>query len=681
MAEAASNTKSSPKENRPGFIDLLKRLLDENQTGGLKWLDRGQNIWQLPWRHHKPTKWGDQDADMLFKFYKLYNTANKFTPDNAPRPDDLKKWKENFRNSLRSLGVKELVKHRNQEGPNPFKVYQFSDEPLGVKKSRRKSPDSVRTVSEINSDASSTGSEGSDDGVLQENMSFLSFRSRSPFRDFSDIETDGFSGDLNGPVMGQALGHNAATYLENVFLPTSGVQNFKSVQSSHPTVRPATQFTAGPLFCNDVNPINITPVSTQAYTTAFAPNGQSVSATAYQNTVSGANGFVLATDSTLQSNKLVNITTGTANAPYQVYNNVDREDLHQYPNGLNGHTNGNNIPAANGFVPAPHLSTCGSAFNIDSNLDLHNPQERNNTEYNSWSEIVAFLDQLDNPNRLSEHANSSNSPANLPLFENLTSMNSDTFPGNMSINAGDLNTRSERRPPETANGANADTLAHFLTLPVSLSLQPCMKIKVNYYCFTALTQDILEPSIKICFVPNDNFRAVSERSPDSFGPLEPIVELPHVTRCPELQPDQMRDIGAILENIKGGVRIRYHKGDIYAKRFSKAVLHHSIPYVTPYKKLNRDEKYEKIFDFNHFKNNISLYPTPYVQLSFSVKEPEKLITQLLSIEIWHLEASRIIQNANPPNTSLFPYEPECSLSNEFDRKLSIAEKMTNSCPA
>lgn len=637
--------------------------------------------------------------------------ANKFTPGTIPRPEDLKKWKENFRNSLRSLGVKELVDYRNQDAERPFKVYQFIDEPGGVKKSRRKSQDSVRTASEINSsEGSDTASEGSNDGVLQENMSILNFRSRSPVHDFSDIETDGFSGDLNSPFIEQAPGHTFSTYNANALFLTSaapctnGAQNYNTAQSPNRTVLTTTQFTPGTLFCNNANSMNVTvapdqhiTVSSNAYTTAmpFAPNlltnGHSLSANEYQYTASRSNGFILPTDTTLQTNILSNTTTVAANTSYQVYNNGDLDVLHLYTNGLNVHANGYNIPAANGFGPAPHTLTTSGAFNVDSILDPHNPRGSNITEYESV-ELDASLHPprvtdtnkalMDYRNKLSENAAS----PNLPVFDKLTSMNSDSFPAfpemeRMSIDSSDLNPHNECRPLETANGENAENVSHCLAPAVCLLQQPSMKIKVNYYCFTTLTLDILDQSAKICYVPNDTFRDFSEQSPDSFGPVEPIVELPHVARCPELGPDQMKLIGAILENIKGGVRILYRDGDIYAKRFCKAVLHHSVPKVTPYKKLNRDKKYEKIFDFKDFIRNFSPDRKPYVQLSFSVKEPEKLQTQILSVQIWHLEASRIIQKAKASITSLCPYETECSLSNDFDRKLSIAEKMLHSGPA
>ncbi|KAH9518721.1 hypothetical protein Btru_006080 [Bulinus truncatus] len=199
-------------ENTCRLIPLLKDLLDEEKIPSLKWVIKEQQIWQLPWKHHRPTKWGEPDAYMLCEIAKkMYNFRG-----HEPDPKDLKVWKERLRNALRSLGVKELEDRRQQDGENPIKVYQFSSDSGNGKRPRMmpsqrrgggNSPPKVEScdnVDQLNFQRQYAVHHINDTIPHHNNLNsigtFPSFRSRSPVHDFQDIDTDGFSGNLESVI-------------------------------------------------------------------------------------------------------------------------------------------------------------------------------------------------------------------------------------------------------------------------------------------------------------------------------------------------------------------------------------------------------------------------------------------------------------------------------------------------
>ena len=82
---------------RLGLPEWLTQEIDSGQHKGVKWLDKDQRIFQVPWKHASRNGWVDQDVS-LFKSWALYTNRYREGID-TPRPS---LWKTNFRCAINS---------------------------------------------------------------------------------------------------------------------------------------------------------------------------------------------------------------------------------------------------------------------------------------------------------------------------------------------------------------------------------------------------------------------------------------------------------------------------------------------------------------------------------------------------------------------------------------------------
>lgn len=102
----------------------LECLLNRGSVDGLKWIDGGEKIFEIPWRHGSRHGWNPaRDADLFERWAKH---TGRFDVEN-PNP---KKWKANFRCALNSLAdVKEITMSKSNKENKCVKIYQFVEDP------------------------------------------------------------------------------------------------------------------------------------------------------------------------------------------------------------------------------------------------------------------------------------------------------------------------------------------------------------------------------------------------------------------------------------------------------------------------------------------------------------------------------------------------------------------------
>jgi len=102
---------------RPWLIDQI----NNRKTPGLDWLDLGQMIFKIPWKHFGRPGVDEYNDAMLFRNWALH--TKKFQEG---QPADISTWKTRFRCALHKLPDIEELNHLNQtEGDDPYRVYQF----------------------------------------------------------------------------------------------------------------------------------------------------------------------------------------------------------------------------------------------------------------------------------------------------------------------------------------------------------------------------------------------------------------------------------------------------------------------------------------------------------------------------------------------------------------------------
>ncbi|KAK0060417.1 interferon regulatory factor 7 [Biomphalaria pfeifferi] len=540
-------------ENSTRLLPLIKEFLDNETIPFMKWVNKEQQIWQLPWKHHRPTRWGEPDAYMLCEIArKMYNFRRQ-----EPQPEELKMWKERLRNALRSLGVKELEKLRQQDGENPIKVYQFSNSPVNGRKSKGKrrsvnSPPKVQATLPFNQFDTELQPQPP---VLDQFTSFsgAAFRSRSPVNEFNDIDTDGFSGNLDSiPAITAQFIYSAPAM--NICVRNPVLREIPILQTSHD------------LLYNNFSNI---------------PCAGSKPNTVDTRNING---------------------TGVCSevCPYQ--------ELEQLINDVN---------------------------------------------------VVGVFPQL-----------GINDIENIPT-------------GNIPTCVNDNISNDSCESPETIDMPPLNFLSEPSLMPnnvLDCSDAPCIVLSVKYLNQTVVSERISEQSVKLCYVPDSISRETIRYcpTPEQFGPSNAkLVELPCTDTCPGINKNSLELIQKILNHMERGVTFVYKGDDIFAKRLCKAVPYYTVPTENHYKKLERGTEV-KIFDFKNYfvpefekKNK----PTPYVSLTFSVRNPEKVKTPILSVDIWHMKANELIQTHQEMTQYFNHLEPDCSLSNEFDTRLRIEHSL------
>ena len=117
--------------------DWLLTLLERNQTPGLEWLDRKQNIFSISWRHGRKKGWRSETDSQLFKEWAIYK--KRYIPGNDSK--NAKLWKSRFRCALNALSdVKELKTMSKTHGEDARKIYQFLQKQPMVTVKRRRFP-------------------------------------------------------------------------------------------------------------------------------------------------------------------------------------------------------------------------------------------------------------------------------------------------------------------------------------------------------------------------------------------------------------------------------------------------------------------------------------------------------------------------------------------------------------
>lgn len=97
----------------------LEEQINSQAIPGLRWINKEQKIFQIPWKHAAHQGFDVNRDACLFKNWAVH--TGKHRPD---REGDPKSWKTNFRCALNSLpDVKELRDKSKKKGENAYRVY------------------------------------------------------------------------------------------------------------------------------------------------------------------------------------------------------------------------------------------------------------------------------------------------------------------------------------------------------------------------------------------------------------------------------------------------------------------------------------------------------------------------------------------------------------------------------
>ncbi|XP_072534686.1 interferon regulatory factor 2a isoform X2 [Salminus brasiliensis] len=114
----------------------LEEQINSGKIQGLQWVNKEENIFQIPWMHAARHGWDlDKDAP-LFMNWAIH--TGKYHPG-VDKPDP-KTWKANFRCAMNSLPDIEEVKDKSMKrGSNAFRMYRMlSPAEKAAKKVKRK---------------------------------------------------------------------------------------------------------------------------------------------------------------------------------------------------------------------------------------------------------------------------------------------------------------------------------------------------------------------------------------------------------------------------------------------------------------------------------------------------------------------------------------------------------------
>ncbi|XP_007905076.1 interferon regulatory factor 2 isoform X1 [Callorhinchus milii] len=100
----------------------LEEQINSNKIPGLKWLNKEQKIFQIPWMHAARHGWDVEKDAPLFKNWAIHTGKYHHEKDKA----DPKTWKANFRCAMNSLPDIEEVKDKSiKKGSNAYRVYRM----------------------------------------------------------------------------------------------------------------------------------------------------------------------------------------------------------------------------------------------------------------------------------------------------------------------------------------------------------------------------------------------------------------------------------------------------------------------------------------------------------------------------------------------------------------------------
>uniref|UniRef100_A0A3Q2YME1 Interferon regulatory factor 1a n=1 Tax=Hippocampus comes TaxID=109280 RepID=A0A3Q2YME1_HIPCM len=100
----------------------LEEQIESGKYPGVCWIDKSEQVFQIPWKHAARHGWNiDRDAT-LFRSWAEH--TGRYRP--GQHKADPKTWKANFRCALNSLpDVRELREHSNKRGSDAYRVYKM----------------------------------------------------------------------------------------------------------------------------------------------------------------------------------------------------------------------------------------------------------------------------------------------------------------------------------------------------------------------------------------------------------------------------------------------------------------------------------------------------------------------------------------------------------------------------
>ncbi|XP_055080716.1 uncharacterized protein LOC117377657 isoform X1 [Periophthalmus magnuspinnatus] len=113
----------------------LEEQIDSCEIPGLKWVNKEERIFQIPWLHGSHQHWDLEKDTLLFMRWAIH--TGKYRPgEERPNP---RVWKSNFRCALNSLPDIVEVKNKTiKRGSNAFRVYKMLSFDRHINKAMRR---------------------------------------------------------------------------------------------------------------------------------------------------------------------------------------------------------------------------------------------------------------------------------------------------------------------------------------------------------------------------------------------------------------------------------------------------------------------------------------------------------------------------------------------------------------
>ncbi|XP_046367377.1 interferon regulatory factor 6-like isoform X2 [Haliotis rufescens] len=116
-----SSSHLNEPQNRQRLRPWLEAKINSGNFPGLEWVDRGQYIFKIPWKHGGKQDWSESDS-LIFKEWAIH--TGRFR-DGIDQPD-WPSWKTRLRCALNKLpDIQEIKDMSNLDGNSPFRVYRF----------------------------------------------------------------------------------------------------------------------------------------------------------------------------------------------------------------------------------------------------------------------------------------------------------------------------------------------------------------------------------------------------------------------------------------------------------------------------------------------------------------------------------------------------------------------------
>ncbi|KAM9311586.1 interferon regulatory factor 1 [Gastrophryne carolinensis] len=114
----------------------LEKQLESENIPGVRWLNKDEKIFQIPWKHGARHGWELEKDACLFQRWAIHTGRYKV----GEKKPDPKTWKANFRCAMNSLpDIKEVKDRSICKGSSAVRVYQMLATPVKADKKERKS--------------------------------------------------------------------------------------------------------------------------------------------------------------------------------------------------------------------------------------------------------------------------------------------------------------------------------------------------------------------------------------------------------------------------------------------------------------------------------------------------------------------------------------------------------------